>query len=81
MMRASMVFSGEHAGDVARSLDPDNLPDMELVLSVVEEEEEGEDREFRVEFSVEKIGTLLATADDLLMNIKIAEDVLKREDG
>lgn len=79
MMRARMVFSGEHAGDVARSLDPDNLPDMELELS--EEKEEVEDREFRVEFSVEKIGTLLATADDLLMNIKIAEDVLNREDG
>jgi len=76
MMRARMVFSGEHAGDVARSLDPDNLPDMELELS-----EEEKNREFRVEFSVEKIGTLLATADDLLMNIKIAEDVLKREDG
>ncbi len=75
MMRARMVFSGEHAGDVARSLDPDNLPDMKLELL------EEEDREFRVEFSVEKIGTLLATADDLLMNIKIAEDVLKREDG
>ncbi len=79
MMRARMVFSGEHAGDVARSLDPDNLPDMELELS--EEETEEKDREFRVEFSVEKIGTLLATADDLLMNIKIAEDVLNREDG
>ena len=79
MMRAKMVFSGEHAGDVARSLDPDNLPDMELELS--EEKEEVEDREFRVEFSVEKIGTLLATADDLLVNIKIAEDVLNREDG
>ncbi len=77
MMRAKMVFSGEHAGDVARSLDPDNLPDMELELS----EEVEEDKEFRVEFSVEKIGTLLATADDLLVNIKIAEDVLNREDG
>jgi len=77
MMRARMVFSGEHAGDVARSLDPDNLPDMVLEIS---EDEKG-DRKFRVEFSAEKIGTLLATADDLLMNIKIAEDVLKREDG
>ena len=76
MMRARMIFSGEHARDIARSLDPDNLPDMKLELS-----EEEEDREFRMEFSVEKIGTLLATADDLLMNIKIAEDVLKREDG
>jgi len=74
MMRARMVFSGEHAADVARSLDPDNLPDMGLEIS------EG-DRKFRVEFSAEKIGTLLATADDLLMNIKIAEDVLKIEDG
>ena len=29
-----------------------------------------------LEFSTEKIGTLLSTADDLLMNIKIAEETL-----
>ncbi len=72
MMRAKLLFEGEMAGDVARSLDPDNLPGMKV---------EVRDGEFEVEFSVEKVGTLLATADDLIMNIKIAEDLLKREVG
>ncbi len=30
----------------------------------------------RLEFSVERIGTLLSTIDDLLMNIKVAEETL-----
>jgi hypothetical protein len=29
---------------------------------------------FSLQFSTEKIGTLLSTVDDLLMNIKIAEE-------
>ena len=72
MMRAKLLFEGEMAGDVARSLDPDNLPGMKVVVR---------DGEFEVEFSAETVGTLLATADDLIMNIKIAEDLLKREVG
>jgi tRNA threonylcarbamoyladenosine modification (KEOPS) complex Pcc1 subunit len=70
-MRASFVFCGDRAGEVARSLDPDNLPGMSMEVSK---------EEFRVEFSAEKIGTLLATTDDLLMNIKIAEDILSIEE-
>ena len=72
MMRAKLLFEGEMAGDVALSLDPDNLPGMKVVVR---------DGEFEVEFSAEKVGTLPATADDLIMNIKIAEDLLKREVG
>jgi hypothetical protein len=30
----------------------------------------------RLEFSTEKIGTMLSTVDDLLINIKIAEETL-----
>ncbi|MHC1631749.1 MAG: KEOPS complex subunit Pcc1 [Methanotrichaceae archaeon] len=71
MMRARFVFCGKHADEIARSLEPDNLPGMELKVA-------GE--EFGIEFSAEKIGTLLATADDLLMNIKIAENILTTED-
>ena len=70
MMRAKLAFCGQHAGAIARSLDPDNLPGMEL---------EASDDALKIEFSAEKIGTLLATADDLLMNIKIAEDMLTTE--
>lgn len=72
MMRARLQFQGEVAGKVARSLDPDNLPGMDVVVR---------DGTFEVEFSAEKVGTLLATADDLIMNVKIAEDLLKREVG
>jgi hypothetical protein len=35
----------------------------------------GEDS-FCLEFSTAKIGTMLSTVDDLLMNIKIAEEIL-----
>lgn len=72
MMRARLQFQGEVAREVARSLDPDNLPGMDVEVG---------DGKFEVEFSAEKMGTLLATADDLIMNIKIAEDLLTREVG
>lgn len=72
MMRARLQFQGEMAKEVALSLEPDNLPGMDVVVR---------DGKFEVEFSAEKVGTLLATADDLIMNVKIAEDLLKREVG
>ncbi|MDM7935518.1 MAG: KEOPS complex subunit Pcc1 [Methanothrix sp.] len=65
MIHARLVFHGPLAGVVARSIEPDNLPNMRLSL------EEGS---FRLEFSAEKAGTLLSTLDDLLMNVKIAEE-------
>ncbi len=67
MISARLAFTGESAEIVARSLEPDNLPNMHLQVE--------EDR-LSLEFSTEKIGTLLSTADDLLMNIKIAEETL-----
>ena len=72
MMRARLRFEGEAAKEVACSLDPDNLPGMNVEVG---------DETFEVEFAAEKVGTLLATADDLIMNIKIAEDLLEREVG
>jgi hypothetical protein len=67
MMKARLVFLGENAADIAKSLEPDNLPNMSMKA-------DGEG--MILEFSVEKIGTLLSTADDLLMNIKVAEETL-----
>lgn len=67
MIKARMVFYGLHAEEVARSLEPDNTPGMRVDLF-------GDG--FSIEFLTEKVGTLLATADDLLMNIKIAEETL-----
>ncbi len=65
MIRARLVFWGEMAGQVAGAIEPDNLPNMSLQTDA--------DR-LCLQFSTEKIGTLISTVDDLLMNIKIAED-------
>jgi len=65
MIRARLIFYGEGAGLAALAIEPDNLPNMSLQREI--------DR-VCLQFSTEKIGTLLSTVDDLLMNIKIAED-------
>jgi len=65
MTMACLIFWGKQAENVAKAVQPDNLPNMSLVIDA--------DR-FCMQFSTEKIGTLLSTVDDLLMNIKIAEE-------
>jgi hypothetical protein len=72
MIRTRMIFCGLDAEGVALSIEPDNLPEMLLKVN-------GEG--FTLEFATEKIGTLLSTADDLLMNIKIAEETISSEDS
>ena len=67
MIRARLIFWGMQAEPVARAIEPDNLPNMSLQIDA--------DR-LCLQFSTEKIGTLLSTVDDLLMNIKIAEETL-----
>jgi hypothetical protein len=65
MIHARLIFYGEGAGLAALAIEPDNLPNMSLQTEA--------DR-VCLQFSTEKMGTLLSTVDDLLMNIKIAED-------
>jgi hypothetical protein len=60
-----LIFWGKQAETVAEAVKPDNLPNMSLQVDA---------DCFRLQFSTEKIGTLLSTVDDLLMNIKIAEE-------
>lgn len=67
MIVVKMVFTGDNAPMVARSLQPDNLPGIKM---------EAEGDRLNVEFSAEKIGTVLSTTDDILMNIKIAKEAL-----
>jgi hypothetical protein len=67
MMRARLTFQGKDAETLGRAIGPDNLSEMVMKA-------EGEHLKF--EFSVQKIGTMLATLDDLLMNLKIAEETL-----
>ena len=58
--------SRECASRVLQALSPDNLRSMESEIS-------GE--RVAVRFDSEKIGSLLATVDDFLMNLKIGEEV------
>ena len=67
MIRARLDFWGEDAEQVAMAIEPDNLPNMHLHT---------ECEKFSLEFSTEKIGTMLSTVDDLLMNIKIAQETI-----
>jgi len=65
VIRTGLTFWGTQAEAVAEAVRPDNLPNMSLQI---------DGGSFRLQFSTEKIGTLLSTVDDLLMNIKIAEE-------
>jgi tRNA threonylcarbamoyladenosine modification (KEOPS) complex Pcc1 subunit len=67
MTWARLTFWGKQSESVARAVKPDNLPNMSLQI-------DGE--RLCLQFSTEKIGTLLSTVDDLLMNIKIAEETI-----
>ena len=70
MIHARLVLLAEAAEDmemVGRSIEPDNLPNMNLLI---------DKRSLSLQFSIEKPGTLLTTMDDLLMNIKIAKETL-----
>ena len=68
MIRAHLFFWGREAEAAARAVEPDNLPNMIL---------ESKAGQLSLQFSTEKIGTLLSTVDDLLMNLKIAEETLR----
>lgn len=65
MTMARLTFWGKQSEIVAIAVKPDNLPNMSLQIDA---------DSFSMQFSTEKIGTLLSTVDDLLMNIKIAEE-------
>lgn len=67
MIQAKLVFYGNFAEILARALEPDNLPEMRLQFA--------KDC-FSLDLRVDKIGTLLSTTDDFLMNLKIAEETL-----
>ena len=66
--------SRKSAARILQALSPDNHRSMKSEIS---------DGRVIVQFSSEKIGSLLATVDDFLMNVKIGEEVeksLKKEE-
>ncbi len=70
-IKGRLTFKGGEAGElvriIARSLEPDNVSGMETVM---------DENSVTVIFSADKIGTVLASVDDYLMNAKIASDML-----
>ncbi|MEM2097312.1 KEOPS complex subunit Pcc1 [Methanothrix sp.] len=67
MISVRLIFSGSDAREISEALEPDNLPSMKVSLH---------DDEMTIELSAERIGTVLSTVDDLLMNIKVAEEAI-----
>ncbi len=71
-IKTTVEFRDEDAGEIAervvRSLAPDNLTSMHTEITK---------NSARIHISTEKITSLIATLDDLLMNAKVAEEVLE----
>lgn len=71
-VRGKLVFKNEDAPglvkQIAESLSPDNVSGIDTVV-------EGDS--VTVTFEGEKIGSVLSSVDDYLMNARIAEDVLE----
>jgi len=67
-IKAKIEISGARAVLVAKSLMPDNMNNMKTVI-----------KENRVAtyLEAEKIGSLIATVDDYLMNAKAAQEVVE----
>ena len=73
MIKGKLTFKSEDAGElvgiIARSLAPDNV--SEITTDIKKDSA-------TVTFSADKIGTMLSSVDDYLMNAKIASDVMEK---
>lgn len=67
MIYVKLIFSGTDVQEISKALEPDNLPSMRVNVH---------DDEMAIELSADRIGTVLSTVDDLLMNIKVAEEAI-----
>ncbi|MCQ8903137.1 MAG: KEOPS complex subunit Pcc1 [Methanothrix sp.] len=67
MISVKLIFWGSDVQEISKALEPDNLPSMKVSV---------EDGKLAIELSAERIGTVLSTVDDLLMNIKVAEEAI-----
>ncbi len=69
--KAKLIFKSENVKEfvdiIAKSLEPDNIPEIRTKI---------EENEATVIFEGDKIGTILSSMDDYLMNAKIAYDLL-----
>ena len=69
-IKAKIKLSGSKAVLVAIPLIPDNMNNMETVLVLEEDSAE-------TYFKATKIGSLIASVDDYLMNATIARDMIE----
>lgn len=67
-IKGKLIFRSDSAVDIiARSLAPDNVAEIETSV---------DENSVTVVFRADKIGTMLSSIDDYLMNAKIAGDIL-----
>ncbi|NJD52003.1 MAG: hypothetical protein FIB07_03965 [Candidatus Methanoperedens sp.] len=70
-IEGKLTFRGEKSGElvniIAESLAPDNVPGIKTIIG---------DGSAVVLFEGEKVGTILASVDDYLMNAKIAYEMI-----
>ncbi len=75
-IRGKLTFKNEGAGElvsmIALSLAPDNVREIRTVI---------EEDSAAVIFSADKVGTMLSSVDDYLMNAKIACDMIRKIRG
>ena len=64
--KGAIAITCANASEVKRALAPDNLSNMKM---------ESVDTTLTIEVSAPRLGTLINTVDDLLMNAKIASDL------
>jgi hypothetical protein len=67
-IKAKITISGENAELAAIPLMHDNTDTMKTVVT---------ERSAVTRFESEKIGSVIASVDDYLMNAKVAEDIVK----
>ncbi len=74
-IKARLTFRNENAKDfvdiIARSLEPDNVPEISTKI---------DENEAMVIFEGEKVGTILSSVDDYLMNTTIVEKLSTLKD-
>lgn len=72
-VEGKLTFKGDGAGEliniVTASLAPDNPPDIKTIR---------DELSATVTFSADKIGTVLSSVDDYLINAKIACDIIRK---
>ena len=66
-MRMRLKLSGEKASLVAKALMPDNIEGMRTVL---------EENSPSISFETSKLSSAIAVADDLILNAKVAFEIL-----